>query len=182
MADLITLARAKLAIPNPDPADDSFIESLIDAATAAIESYCRRTFALGDRDEIRSGRGEGWLQLEMFPVDAVKRIAAARAQVLSVINTDTLRQPRNGGVTSTGLVLTPRGVGDGDDRQHRDVGNHPTLSQLAAAVVAIVWLVGDRGGGYGNWPSRDLRPMRVALNCVLGRPRGVPDELQVVVD
>ena len=77
MSDLITLARATLAIPDVPSADEPIVEALIDAASEAINLYCRRTFPLTSWDEITSGGCDGKLALKQFPIISVTRIAVA---------------------------------------------------------------------------------------------------------
>src|SRR5437667_7071087 len=105
MSDLITLSRAKLAIPDVPSADEPIVEALIDAASEAISLYCRRTFPLTSWDEITSGRCDGKLALKQFPIVTVSRIAVAERAALLVVNDDAATNQRaTVRVTSTGLA------------------------------------------------------------------------------
>src|SRR5215218_8528026 len=107
MPDLITLARAKQAIPSVPSADDPIVEALIDAASEAVHVYCRRTFPLTSWDEITSGRPDGKLALRQFPIASISRIAAADQPALLIANDNaTTNQRATARLTSTGLVLT----------------------------------------------------------------------------
>ncbi len=72
--DLTSKANVKeyLGISGTD--DDDFIDNLIDRASEAIESHCRREFNSEERTEYHDGRGSSRLVLKHRPVTAVASI------------------------------------------------------------------------------------------------------------
>jgi hypothetical protein len=168
MPDLITLARAKQAMPTPPAADDAIIEDLIDAASEIIELYCRRTFASTTYDEIVSGRSDGRLRLKQFPIVTVTRVAASNGTALQVVNENaTLNQRATVRITSTGLVLGRIASGVTSTDSSILWSGHATVQSVANAVTALGngWK-GTVVTGYASWPPTDLRPLGVALPCL----------------
>ena len=165
MPDLITLARAKQAIPSVPSADDAIVEDLIDAASEIIELYCRRTFAQTNYDELASGRPDGRLRLRQFPIVTVTRIAASNGAAIQVVNENsTLNQRATVQITSTGLVLTRIASGVTSADSSILWSGHATLQSVANAITALGngWK-GTVVTGYASWPPTDLRPLGVAL-------------------
>ena len=169
MSDLITLARAKQAIPDVPAADEPIVEALIDAATEAITVYCRRTFPLTSWDEITSGRPDGKLALKQFPIATVSRIAVADRAALRLVNENTATNQRaTARLTSTGLVLTRVATGVTTVDSSILWSGHVTLQAVANAVTALGngWK-GSAVEGYGLWPSVDLRPQTLSKPCLI---------------
>src|SRR4051794_35618417 len=138
MSDLITLARAKRAIPDVPSADEPIVEALIDAASEAISLHCRRTFPLTSWDEIACGRCDGKLALKQFPIVTVSRIAVAdRAALLVVNEDDSTNQRASVRLTSTGLVLTRIASGVTIVDSSILWSGHATLQSVANAVTAL---------------------------------------------
>lgn len=173
MADLITTARAKVNIPSATSADDATIETLITAASRAIQRYCRRDFAATAYDELYHGSATPRLLLRQYPIIAVQAVRCRPATVLTVTNTDTaLNQQARVAVTATGLALTRVASGVSTTNAVTFAGN-ATLTALAAAVVGVgsgwtAQVLGD----YGSWPAADLRAPQGARSA-RGRPAGL---------
>ena len=70
MADLITQARA-LQVPARANLDTNYLASMISAASAAIESYCDRTFAQATYTEIQDGYDLRWMYLPNTPIASI---------------------------------------------------------------------------------------------------------------
>jgi hypothetical protein len=162
--DLITNARARVALPSAAPAgvgnDDSNINTLITACSRAIERYCKRRFVANDYDEMYSGRGERNLYLRNYPIRSVKSVRYRPVTVMKITclaSSNTTPQARVE-VLSTGLRLTrvTNGVTTVTTTGLTFAGN-VTIALLGAAVNAA-----DGGNwqwqsqGYDNWPSADL--------------------------
>ncbi|MCD6404716.1 MAG: hypothetical protein J7M19_02700 [Planctomycetes bacterium] len=74
MSDLITTERAR-EIPALANADAAYLASLVAAASAAVESYCKRTFAeTAYTAEYHDGGGEDRMFLDNFPVTALSAV------------------------------------------------------------------------------------------------------------
>lgn len=84
MADLVTLARAKVAIPTATSADDANLAILISAASVAVERWTLRTFALAEYREKYDGDGTTELWLAKYPVTKLVRLAASPVDALTV--------------------------------------------------------------------------------------------------
>jgi hypothetical protein len=168
MSDLITLARAKLAIPDVPTADEPIVEALIDAASEAVSLYCRRTFPLTSWDEITSGRCDRKLALKQFPIVTVSRIAVADSAALGIVNEDKVTNQRaTARLTSTGLVLTRVASGVATVDSTILWSGHATLQSVATAVTALG--AGWKGAASDEVDSAatvDLRPISVSKPCL----------------
>lgn len=157
MTQLITLDRARQAIPAAEPDADHILTPLVEAASAAIERYCNRSFASAAYDEYYDGDGGDTLMLEHFPVTEVTRVSATPETVLRITNTDTATNSRaDVRVTDTGLVLTR--VASGSSTSNTLLfATYPTIVSLAAAVDSLGggWDA-TAGTGWGPWASADL--------------------------
>jgi hypothetical protein len=166
MHDLITNARAKFNLPSATAADDATINTLISAASRAVQRWCRRDFISTSFDELYNGSGESRLILRQYPIISVQSVRYRPATLLKVINTNTtLNQQARVSVTSTGLTLVRVASGVSYTSTVAFAGN-PTLSALAAAINALgngwsAQVVGD----YGSWPSADIRGPQGALTA-----------------
>src|SRR5262249_27935527 len=110
--DLITNARARVALPSANPtggsSDDNAINTLITACSGAIERYCRRRFTASDYDELYSGRAARNLYLRNYPLRSVKSVRYRPVTVLKVTcqaSSFTTPQAR-AEVLPTGIRLT----------------------------------------------------------------------------
>lgn len=170
MPDLITLARAKQGIAITTSADDAKIQTLIAAASEAIERWCGRRFASATYDEIKSVESARAVRLDQFPVTAVSRVSVGRTTALTVVNTDSITNQRSSvQVTSTGLLLVR--VASATTVSDTSVTwlAQPRIENVASAVVGL-------GAGWSaqavsqfvKWPSAELAPLQGAYSC-LGR-------------
>lgn len=73
---LITLALAKdeLDIPSAETAENTRVQSLVDAATAYIEAQCNRVFASATYTHQFDGNDTRYLLLDQFPVTSITSI------------------------------------------------------------------------------------------------------------
>jgi len=78
MSDLITISRARQA-PQLARLDPTLLGSLVSAASARIERYCRRLLAAEDRTELHDGDGTGNLFLRTFPVVEIDSVTVTDA-------------------------------------------------------------------------------------------------------
>src|SRR5438309_9707461 len=107
MADLITLARAKVntITASGTGADDSTVAQLISSASKAVQRYCRRDFVQTAYDELYNGNGNRRLHLRQYPLVSVQSVRYRPVTVLKVINTLVNTPQARVTVTSTGLTL-----------------------------------------------------------------------------
>lgn len=166
MHDLITNARAKTNIPTATSADDGTINTLITAASKAIQRYCRRDFLVIAYDEIYNGTGQRRLMLRQYPVISVESVRYRPVTVLKIINNNIgLNQQARVSVTATGLTLVRVASGVTTTNNLSFAGN-VTLTALATAATTLGngWS-GQVIGDYGTWPSADLRSPQGALTA-----------------
>lgn len=164
MPDLITIARAKLNLPNATAADDSTINTLIPAASKAIQRYCRRDFGSTVYDELYNGSGDRRLVLRQYPIISVQSVRYRPVTVLKVINANAaLNQQARVSVTDTGLSLMRMASGVASADALTFAGNL-TLGALASAINALGngWSA-QVSAGYTSWPSADLLGPQGAL-------------------
>ena len=178
--DLITRERALrnlTGLSSPTAAEYLAIDSMIRAASDAIEKFCRRSFAAQHRDELYNGTGKSSLLLNEFPILNVERVAYGPTAVLRVTNTSASNQRATVKVTATGLTLTHVASGTTTANSPTFAAN-ATITALNTAINAIGsgWSAAVVDSTYSNWPSADLRALQGALAC-----KNVDAELRIHV-
>lgn len=168
MADLITLTRAKINIPDASSAgaDDNKISLLINAVSRAIQRYCRRDFVQTAYDELVNGSGGRRLILNQYPIISVQSVRCRPVAVLTIANDDTTtNQQARVSVTSAGLTLTRVASGVTSTDTVFFAGN-ATLSALAGALNALGngWSA-QAVSDFALWPSADLRAPQGAMSA-----------------
>ena len=73
MAALTTVERARTML-RADPADDAMLEMLIPAASAAVETYCKRSFGLAEHTERVQTPHRNYVLLRNYPIVSVASI------------------------------------------------------------------------------------------------------------
>ncbi len=166
MANLITRARALYNLNNlaTTSAENTTLDALIAAVSAAIERWCRRTFASAAYDEVYDGSEQSELILQHFPVLFVERVACLPTPVLRVQNGAASVQRATVQVTATGLNLTRVASGVAATDTITFVGN-ATLTDLAAAIAALGngWSASVAADQFANRASADLRALQGAF-------------------
>lgn len=150
MSDLITRDRALRnlngqTVTTPELA---ILDGLVSAASQAIESHCRRSFGLVNRDERHDGHDDPVLLAHHYPIVALQRVAAAPTPVLSLRNLDDDVQRASVRVVADGVVLSTTSSGE-TATETIPYASAPTVSDLADAVADLPgWsaeiLVSDR--------------------------------------
>jgi hypothetical protein len=166
MANLITRARALYNLNNlsTTAAENTTLDALIAAVSAAIERWCGRSFVSAQYDELYDGCSDADLMLEQFPILSVDRVAYGPMAVLRVQNTSASVQRAKVQVTSTGLTLTRVAAGVNATDTLTFAGNI-TLAALAAAVNALGngWSASLTADEFANDASADLRALQGAF-------------------
>jgi len=166
---LTTLTRVKAHLGISSTTYDTVLTSKLSAASRFIESYCDRLFLSETRTDYCNGRGTDWLQLRLFPITAVTRIATCPETVMLIRNSDAVTNQRaNAFVSSTNLTLT-RVASAATTTTNLALATYTTLTTLAAAVDAV-------GSGWdaslptarGNWQSADLRATQGTKDAING--------------
>jgi hypothetical protein len=168
MANLITRARAIYNLDNRSTtsAENTTLDALIAALSAAIERYCRRVFVSQALDELYDGRDHAELLLEHFPLVAVERVAFDPTAVVRIENTSASNQRAVVQVTSTGLTLTRVASGVSSSSSVTFAGN-VTLTAVVSAVSALGngWSASLVDANDANRASADLRGLQGALTA-----------------
>lgn len=166
MPNLITRARAIYNLNNraTTSAEDTTLDSLIAAVSAAIERWCRRTFASTQYDEVYDGRAQAELVLRQFPIISIERVACAPTTVLLVQNSSASNQRATVQVTGTGLTLTRVASGVSSSSTVTFAAN-VTLTALAAAINALGngWSASLANSDHANRAAADLRALQGAF-------------------
>ncbi len=165
MSDLITNARARIALPTanatPGSADDNAINALITACSRQIETYCRRTFGSTAYDELYGGTGGRVLMLKNFPVVSVQSVRFRPASVLRIRNHDTATNQK-ARVWIDAANLTCQETASATVTTHTAAfASYPTLTSLAAHINLTLSSFGWEAQptpGYELWPTTDLYP------------------------
>jgi hypothetical protein len=153
--DLITNARAVVNLPNSTSSDTSTINTLITAASRAIEKYCRRDFVQTTYDELYNGTGDRRLVLRQYPLLSVQSVRYRPVTGLKIINNLANTPQARVTVTSTGLSLVTVTSGVATTQTVTFAGN-ASLANLQAAVNALGTGWSAQSEGYDAWPSADL--------------------------
>ena len=157
MTQLISIDRARAAIPAMEPDADHIIEPLVEAASAAIERYCNRVFASTSHSEFRDGDGSSIVMMDNFPITAVSRVSAYPTAALQVWNTDDTTNSRASvAVTSTGLTLV-RVASGVMTTSTLTFAAYPTIVAMQGAINALAagWAA-VVVTGWSSWASADL--------------------------
>ena len=142
MSDLINQARAlrnlngqSLTVP-----ELAVLDGVVSAASHAIETYCRRSFGLVNRDERHDGQDDPILIVHHYPIAAIDRVACAPTPVLSVANDSGSVQRATVRVVATGVMLT---------RVASGVATVDTINFASAATLAsLATAIGGLGNGW----------------------------------
>jgi hypothetical protein len=155
MPDLITNTRARFNLPSATSADDATINTLITAATRAIQRYCRRDFLSTTYDELYNGNGDRRLILRQYPLLSVQSVRYRPVTVLKVNNNLASTPIARVSVTSTGLTLTTVTNGVVTTLTVTFAANVTVVAlQNAINALGSGWLA--QGTGYDAWPSADI--------------------------
>ncbi|HUZ71537.1 MAG TPA: hypothetical protein VMU87_01010 [Stellaceae bacterium] len=140
MPDLTTLRAFEDYLPLPPGNDDEpALAALITAASAAIATYCGRSFVAADYTELRSGGGGRTLVLFNQPIVAVASVTV-----------DGVAIPA-GSVTQPGFYFTPLVLALNGYRFGRGIGNvaiaytggfdaaPPDIAQACNEMVALMY-------------------------------------------
>jgi hypothetical protein len=157
--DLITLSRAYQNLGGVTGID-TLLQTLLTAASDAVQKYCRRDFVQNAYDELYSGGGGRELLLRQYPIISVQSVRYRPVTVIKISNTLTANVQARASVTSTGLTLVRVNAGVKTTDTSITFAGNVTLTALAAAVNALgngwaAQIVGD-ATNYGSWPSSDL--------------------------
>src|SRR5437764_5820672 len=103
--DLLKVSRAKQNMPSvTDSSQDTNLQTLVTAASKAIQRYCRREFVGCSYDELYHGSGDRRLFLRQYPIQSVQAVRYRPVTVLRITNNDNGNQQARAAVTSTGLT------------------------------------------------------------------------------
>lgn len=169
---LITRERAQQAINQTSftAEEATQIDLLIRAVSAAIEKYCRRSFAAARHDEVYPGQVDPILCLKQYPILAVERVARGRKDVIAVEQTDnSTNQRATVEVTDGGIKLVRVASGTTTTDESVSFASSATLSAVVSAINALGsgWSAALIDSSHGGRSSADLRPQG-ALNCTDG--------------
>ena len=156
--DLITVSRARQNLPSvTDSSQDANLQTLVTAASKAVQRYCRRDFVTCSYDELYHGSGDRRLFLRQYPVQSVQAVRYRPVTVLRVTNTDAGNQQARAAVTSAGLTLVRVASGVRTTVTSVTFAGNVTLQAMANAVNALGngWSA-QAAAGYELWPSADL--------------------------
>jgi hypothetical protein len=131
--DLIILTRAYSNIQGVSGVD-ALLQTLLTAASDAIEKYCRRDFLSTSYDELYSGNGDRKLMLRQYPLVSVQSVRYRPVTVMKITNTDATNVQARASVTSTGLTLVRVKNGVKTTDTSITFAGNVTLTAVAAAV------------------------------------------------
>src|ERR1700676_498675 len=146
--DLITLARAYQNLQGVSNID-TLLQTLLTAASDAVQKWSRRDFVSTAYDELYSGTGDRRLMVRQYPISSVQSVRYRPVTVIKITNTQTANVQARVSVTSTGLTLVRVNAGvKTTDTSVTSAGN-VTLTAVAAAVNAL-------GNGWSGQDAANL--------------------------
>jgi hypothetical protein len=157
--DLITLARAYQSLQGVSN-QDALLQTLLTAASDAVQKYCKRDFVTTSYDELYSGNGEARLLLRQYPIQSVQSVRYRPVTVLKITNTTAANVQARVSVTGVGLTLVRVNAGTKTTDTSVTFSSNVTITAVVNAVNALgngwsAQYVGD-ATNYGSWPSADL--------------------------
>lgn len=171
MADLISLDRAVLQLPAAPEDDYPVIAACISAASGVIETYCNRTFAKANYDELHTVVGPTcsiWVNNPpILDVQAV-RTSEMPAIYIQCNDPQNIVQLASVDVTSTAVILKKVVNNVTVTNQTFTFASYPTFAALATAINALGngWQA-TQPQQFSQWQTADLttnQTGRSALN------------------
>ncbi len=158
-----TVVKQYLKITGAD--DDALISALIDRSTAAIETFCQRTFASANYTTWLDGKGGQYLWLPNYPITAVTRASVGTRDAMTIKNATTDATYAKVQTTTSTLSYAIVG-GTSAATGTLAYGTYTTITLLVAAVNALgsQWIASVQGT-YGTAASADLKPIG-PVNCL----------------
>ena len=165
MSDLITNARARIAIPTANPTggstDDNAINALITVCSRQTEKFCRRTFASVAYDELYSGTAGRILMLRNFPIVSVQSVRFRPTSVLKIRNNDLANNQRARVWIDSSSLSLQETASAAVTLHSPPFDSYPTLGAMAAQINSAFASFGweaQVAPGYEKWPTTDLYP------------------------
>jgi len=154
MGDLTTLASVKEY--TGITGKDALLATMISAASAAIETFCDRTFKSTSYRELYNGTGERYFYLNQSPVTVISYVSLSTTPALQIVNGSSDAYNATVNFDGTTITLTIYGgANDGDDTL---TAATYTLTTLVAAINALGkdWSATVAQSGYANWSASEL--------------------------
>ena len=142
------------------PTSDDLLNTLINNASAFIENYTNRVFAVTNYVEIRNGTGNAKMPVQYAPITQLNSVKINDVDYTSYVkNTDNLIWFTNGNIFPSGLMNVELNYMAGYDAIPSDV------SQVCVDLVAYKFKQKDRiginsktlGGEIVTFELRDIR-------------------------
>ena len=146
---------------------DARVEYFIEAASALIETWCRRQFAARDYREFLDGPGGQWLVLRS-PLLRVDRVVVERTAGLSVAYALANSSQATLSVSDDGTELRLESVVSGASATTTldlDAAANDPLTDLATVITAVAGWTATAITAQAQVPSSDLWPVS-GLNCL----------------
>lgn len=152
---LTTAAEIRAAIPNGDTLEAGVVTGLLNAADAAVKTYCQRTFEAGNfRERLMMPENGTDLFLAEWPVTMVNQCSVAGTEAIDIWNTTAVRARVT--VTPTAVVLRSFVSGSWIESE-LTFASYPTLSQMKTAIEAVSgWDAELNTAVVGTEPSDEL--------------------------
>lgn len=181
---LTSLAQVKAYMGVTATTNDAVFARLINAVSAAIETYCDRKFkARAYTMERQDGNGQYVLYVRNYPIISVERVATSTAGALQVKCTDTGAYSATCSITrssgslpaNTHLKLSILGGTNAGDTSLA-LGTYATMTTLAAKIVETTGWTATVVSGYAVWASTELITIGSSECLNTFRTMEVPDE------
>jgi hypothetical protein len=174
MADLITASRAAQTsvLASLSSSNPALLDSLITAASKAIQRHCHRDFTSTAYTEYLSGPNYpyNYIILRQCPVISIARLATNPQPVLLIQNSNSATISRAFvNTTATGLTLTSvSGTTGAATTTTLTYASYPVVNSMAAAIGAVSGWTASVIGNYGIYPTADLKPIQGAQTALFG--------------
>jgi len=169
LANLLSSSRAKQAIVQAtfSTSENSLLDTLCLAASAAIRSYTRRELLLTSHDELVSGLAEDVLFLRQYPITTITRVSLVSGDPLVDVGGYRIDSAR-------GLLMRISGtwqLGKSNYRVEYEAGYEELPSDLeegaAQWVAALFWQSKDNPAFAPELPTSAIKRMLAPYRRIL---------------
>lgn len=134
--------------------DTAFIETLIDAVSAKVETLIDRQILSRTYTELYDGNPTEWLHLNQYPVTSVERVSIQRDRALTVKHTGSVTASVEVRAAGT-MVLIDRTSGT-TNTNTLTLSSYTTMTLLAAAINALTGWSATITAGFENYNPSEI--------------------------
>jgi hypothetical protein len=160
MADLISLDRAVLQLPNAPESDRQLVAALVEACSKVVETYCNRTFAKAEYDELHTVVGPtASLWVNNPPIISIDSVRSSEMPAFFVQFNDPTNVAQRATVEITATAVTLKKTLNGTTTTSSfTFASYPTMTALYNAINTLGggWAATGMNSQLAGWQTSDL--------------------------